>query len=432
MRAAIAVRVSPRPQEQVRYSPEIQVQKCSLWAEENGHEVVTIVQDILVSGGASDRFDSIFDAIEEHHPDMFVVSDLSRWTRDKPSRFWVIKAMLEDRGIRLVSVDEPWLADEDRPFSATLATAQVEMNWQERQRIKSKTSTGVRKAWASGKRWGHPFGWTWHPRDDHPHGGEACLLRGVWTQDVERITAFYLDWIAGTSGYVMAHRYGMAETNVRQAIGARSQRDIVGAEMWDRAQLAERPRGVRRDTGRSSIYRGLLVCPFCGGTLQHTTHWGHYKCHRHHLTTHGWWSLSARRYVTPEVRRVLGHLTAPEPAPEAAKSNSQGTPRDWEGESERLTMAWVKGRLAEDAYEKALAEIEQDRLRYMRTVETSTPQVEEWVRELGIIDLEDRDPETGNAANVVLQNVIDRIEIQPDRSAKVILRPGVDAWVHHT
>ena len=432
MRAAIAVRVSPRPQDQVRYSPEIQVRKCSEWAEANGHEVVTIVQDILVSGGASNRFDTIISAIEEHRPDLFVVSDLSRWTRDRPSRFWVIKAMLEDQKVQLVSVDEPWLSDDERPFSATLTTAQVEMNYQERLRIKAKTSTGVRKAWASGKRWGHPFGWTWHPRDEHPHLGESCMLRGVWTQDTERITRFYLDWCAGTSGYVMAHRYGMMETNVRQAISARSQRDVVGAELWDRAQQVQRPRGVRRDTGRSSIYRGLLVCPFCGGTLQHTTHWGHYKCHRHHLTTHGWWSLSARRYVTPEVRRVLEHLTAPEPAPEAPTGIPQGTPRDWDGETERLTMAWVKGRLAEEAYERALAEIEQDRKRYLSTVSTVAQDVEEWVRELGIIDLEDRDPETGNAANEVLQHVIERIEIRPDRSANVILRPGVDAWRHHT
>lgn len=54
------------------------------------------------------------------------------------------------------------------------------------------------------------------------------------------------------------------------------------------------------------------------------------------------------------------------------------------------------------------------------------------MRYVYIIDLEDRDPETGNAANEVLQHVIERIEIRPDRSANVILRPGVDAWRHHT
>ena len=42
MKAAIAVRVSPRPQENIRYSPEIQEQTCRDWCAQNGHEVVTI------------------------------------------------------------------------------------------------------------------------------------------------------------------------------------------------------------------------------------------------------------------------------------------------------------------------------------------------------------------------------------------------------
>ncbi len=162
MRVAIAVRVSPRPRENIRYSPEIQEQVCRDWAVQSGHEVVTVVSDILVSGGAANRFDNIFAALDAD-PDIrgFVVSDLSRWTRERPSRFWAMKAIMEDRDITVHSVAEPWLSSSE-PFTDTVTTAQVEMNFLERQRIRAKTSAGVRKAWAAGKRWGHPWGWAWN------------------------------------------------------------------------------------------------------------------------------------------------------------------------------------------------------------------------------------------------------------------------------
>ncbi len=130
--AVVCVRVSPRPAENVRYSPEIQEQKCRDWCVKNGIPVVDVVRDILVSGGATNRFESIFRAIEQHQPSHFVVSDLSRWTRDRPSRFWAMKAVLEDNGIQLVSVDEAYLSTGDMPFSDSITTIRVEANYQQR------------------------------------------------------------------------------------------------------------------------------------------------------------------------------------------------------------------------------------------------------------------------------------------------------------
>ena len=70
MKAAIAIRVSPRPQDKVRYSPELQEDKCRGWCRENDHEIVAVVSDILVSGGSRSRFDSILTALDQHHPDL--------------------------------------------------------------------------------------------------------------------------------------------------------------------------------------------------------------------------------------------------------------------------------------------------------------------------------------------------------------------------
>lgn len=139
------MRVSPRPQDKVRYSPEIQEAKCRAWAEQNGHEVRSVIRDILVSGGAATRFNGIFASLESDPVDLFVVSDLSRWTRDEPEVFWFIKKVLSDWGVTLASVDKPWL-DSDMPFSATVMTAKVEANYQGRLVLKRKTSEGVREA----------------------------------------------------------------------------------------------------------------------------------------------------------------------------------------------------------------------------------------------------------------------------------------------
>ena len=412
MRAAIAIRVSPRPQENVRYSPEIQEQLCREWCAAQGHEVVTVVSDILVSGGSVSRFDSIFAALEQHTPQLFVVSDLSRWTRDKPSRFWAIKALLEDQGVSLVSVSEPWLGSET-PFSDTVTTATVEMNYQERLRLKAKTSAGVRKAWAAGKRWGRPMGWTFD------------RTTRTWSQDTQRIEQFYSDWLAGVSGYEMAQRYGIFETNIRKHIRAESQREIVGVDVWEAAQTARPIRGLHRDAIRSSIYRSLLVCPFCGGTLQQTSHWGHYKCHKHRLVPHGWWSLSARAYVTPVVSKYLDRLHTPV-LPVA--SGSQAMPvRDYQKELDRLSLVWAKGRLSDAAYDKAVSAIETDRSKAAHP-QPEPPDAIALVRNLSFIDLEDRDPETGNLANRVLCAVIQKIEIAEDRTASIVPFEWVSRW----
>jgi DNA invertase Pin-like site-specific DNA recombinase len=348
-----------------------------------------------VSGGSAKRFDSIFAAIEQHAPELFVVSDLSRWTRDRPSRFWAIKALLEDQGVQLVSVDESYLGG-DMPFSDTITTAQVEMNYQERMRLKVKTSAGLKRAWAAGKRWGYAFGWS--------------FTDGKWSQDAPLIARFYQDWLDGVTSYEMARRYGMFEQNVRKAISARAQRDVVGDEMWERAQV---PR-IRKASG---------------STMQHANHWGHYRCVKSHLSPHPWRQLSAPRWVAPELHRVLSMLSEPEGAFTPPPTVPQ-TIVDYDAEIEKLSLAFARGRLSQATWETQTSKLEQLKNESQSFSPRPAEELLSYVNDLSIIDLDDRDPETGNIANRLIRHVVDRIELSPDRTPNVVLMDDVLDWIH--
>lgn len=429
MRAAIAVRVSPRPAENVRYSPELQEEKCRAWCVANGHEVVAVVSDIMVSGGSKDRFTSIFQALEDHSPDLFVVADLSRWTRDSVTRYFAVKAILDNAGCKLVSVDDAWMTT-DMPFVDTITSARVEANQQERLILKRKTSEGVRKAVAAGKQMGRCYGWTWHPRERHDHGGAQCELIGEWTQDRDAIVALFEDWVSGVSLTDISLRHPVTRGAVRRHIIANRQREIVGDDLYDRAQATLRARSQRSDAKWGSLYAGLLVCPFCGWTLiQSGAHWGHYLCHRR-AQGHDWFSISATKWVTPRVRELLDQMAVRDwnlvqtGSPKLVQSKSR---RDVAGEIERLTMAWVRNRLSTEAYDRAVAVLEAERDKPVVIIPPAV--ILQNVETLGVIDLTDRRKETGRAANLVLREVLQPILIGADRVPQISVREEYRAWL---
>lgn len=427
MRAAICVRVSPRPKEAVRYSPELQESKCRDWAEQNDAEVVTVIQDILVSGGSADRFDSIFKALDEYAVDTFIVSDLSRWTRDRPSRFWAIKSILEDRHVKLVSVDEPWLGSEV-PFSDTVTTAKVEANYQERLVLKQKTKAGMKAAWAKGKRWGHPWGWSWDPD------------ARKWSQDVALITGFFRDYADGMGLRELSARYAVLESNVKSRITAVSQREVVGDELWERAQArASRPwRRPRTDAKVASIYRGLLRCPFCRSKMQHhPTFFGHYYCpdKARNAVDHPWSKLSTLKWVTPTIEQLLGQMALPEAEAQALEAyqapdpvDLAPTPDELRKQMDRLTEAWVRGRITPERYERMMAGLEEE-LNQPKAPALPLDDRIEIVRGLGIINLRERDRELGMAANAILHELFEEILLLPDRTPKPILREEYRHWL---
>jgi DNA invertase Pin-like site-specific DNA recombinase len=418
LRAAIAIRVSPRPRENIKYSPELQESKCRDWSSANGHEVVVVVRDILVSGASASRFDSIMRVMDEHSPDLFVVSDLSRWTRERPSRFWAIKAILEDRGVQLVSVDEPHLSS-GLPFTDTITTATVEMNYEQRKISNAKTSAGVRKAWAAGKRWGHAFGWSWDPK-----------LR-EWSQDVGLIESFYRDWIDGNlSRSEIERKYNIPRTRARAFIGAKSQRDIV-PELWEQAQHVRHPRGRRSDAGRSSIYRGMLHCPFCGSVLSTSGRWGMYRCLNYNRSPHDWWNITAPLHISPVVASVLAKLNIVPPiSPSDLEGQAVapvGKPVDLNKEQDRLTLSWIRGRISDEAYDRALKDLDR-RKEALPPEPRPIAQRMEIINSLAAMDLSRQDREYGDTVNAMLREVL-TIELLADRSCIVRVREPYTPWM---
>jgi DNA invertase Pin-like site-specific DNA recombinase len=426
-RAVIAVRVSPRPAENVRYSPGLQEEQCRAWCTSNGYEVVGVISDIQVSGGSRHRFDSILDAIDRLKPDAFVVADLSRWTRDTPTRYFAMKAILEDAGIKLVSVHESFVGS-DMPFSDTITTAVVEGNYQQRLVANRKTSEGVRKAWAAGKRFGPCLGWTWDP------------ATRSWSYDSDLIRSFYNDWLANVPLTEMARRYGIGAQNVTKAVQAKRQVDVVGYELWHRANQAQRASKVRNDAKYGNVWRGMLICPFCGRVLvQDGVTWGTYRCPRVWDRNHGWRTLSARKYVLPSVVDTLTLVEPPQSAYEGETRKPVAPQRmaDPSMELSRLSEAWAKGRLTTERYERAVAEVES------RVVLPPPPPDPEVVADLhAIIPFLDcyrvchheagrcpRDVEAAGLLNRLLRELLEPIAVGQEREVAVRVREQYLPWV---
>jgi DNA invertase Pin-like site-specific DNA recombinase len=380
----------------------------------------------MVSGGSATRFDSILQSLADDRPTHFVVADLSRWTRDEPKRYWVIRALVEDQGAHIYSVNQDYLNDTTMPFSATLTTAHVEMAHQERETLRRKTREGMARARENGKHWGRIFGWT--------------MAGGQWTQDEPRIRYLYQSVIDGVPYTEIARKLGLPwYTSVHKYIRADAQREVVGDQMWLRAneQVSRRQRAPRAGVKESSIYRALLIGP-CGERLsQMPNNWGNYRCQkaRPHDSTFG--SVSVVRHVNGVVQGILDGMRMPHTTYEALRIASLPPPEPpapdpvaIREQIERLTLQWSKGRLSERTYERQVQELEALLALEPAQVPQRTPEERvEIIRSLRQIDLMDRNAETGNEWNRRLRDIFYPIHIGWDKKpVEIRVREEYLAW----
>lgn len=192
--------------------------------------------------------------------------------------------------------------------------------------------------------------------------------------------------------------------------------------------------------GNRYIWRGMLLCPFCGRTLQQDgTVWGVYRCPRVWDRNHGWRSLSARLHVLPQVTGVLRGI---KPPPKGYQRPPDGvvvprTINDPSRELDRLSEAWAKGRLTTERYEKAVAEIES---RVVLPPPAPRPEV---VADLPAVipfldcyrvcrhdpDQCPRDVRAAGLLNRLLRELLEPIHVGTDRSVEVRVREQYLPWV---
>ena len=413
----------------MKYSPEIQEQKCRDWCDQRGIPVVRVIQDILVSGGDPNRFKGILESLTTDRPTHFVVADISRWTRDTPKRYWVIRSLIEDGGATLVSVDQEYLNDSEMPFSATLTTAQVEMNHQERMVLKRKTSAGMREARKKGKRWGRIWGWTFDEQSRR------------FVVDEPKIRALYAGVLDGLPYREIARRLGILwSTSIPVYIRAESQKDVVGEETWLRAQeaIARRYRAPRANARWSSIYRGLLVGA-CGEKLVQVQHrWGNYRCTRSRPHPQPFSSVSAPRHVTPRVLALLDGMVMPDDDAEALHLAGEPpepmTPDPFivRRSIERITLAWADGNLSQETYESRLAalhaQLEDPVIIPPRPPAERVAVIRE-MRRLAPY-LSDQDPEIGDEVNRMLREMLYPIHLGWDKEpVEIRVREEYRGWL---
>lgn len=279
MRAALYIRLSKETVATV--SPETQRTACQRLCEERDWQVVSVYEDIDVSGGSADR--PALNKLREEWSgyDAVVFFKLDRLSRSVLD-FYQLQQEAEAQGVALVSATEALdlTSPMGRAFVGILAIFAELERATIRARVLAGRETLLRRGrWAGMKR---PYGWT---PVEHPDGAGQWLAlhpeeSAVFHQAVEVATATgsiqRAAEVMGCSNQVAGVRLRSVRLIGNLKSNGRVVRDSEGLPVLSNEPLLtedeyevlqERIKRPSKRQRRSRLLSGLLSCSSCGQTM---------------------------------------------------------------------------------------------------------------------------------------------------------------------
>ena len=149
MKCVIYSRVSTDDKDQ---DPERQFMKCNQYCDLHNHEVIGKAEDKLT--GDSNPFKREgFSSLMKLNPDGIVIYEISRFSREHPSKVMRRLSELKDKGIKLISITEPAFNMEGE-MSELLQYIMTWFNNYYLTNLKRNVKSGIERARAQGKQIG--------------------------------------------------------------------------------------------------------------------------------------------------------------------------------------------------------------------------------------------------------------------------------------
>lgn len=151
MKVAIYARVSTDDKEQ---NPERQVLACRNYAELHHHEIVTVITE-KISGNTTPTDRPEFKKIFDDYVEGIIIYEISRFSRQHPSKVMQQLQAFKDRGIKIISITEPAFNMEG-DFSDLLQYIMTWFNNYYLTNLSRNVKSGLEKAKKEGKTLGRP------------------------------------------------------------------------------------------------------------------------------------------------------------------------------------------------------------------------------------------------------------------------------------
>jgi len=163
MRLVAYVRVSLEEE-----APENQEYAIYQWASVRGHQIVSLLKDLGVSGGVNplerEGFREALERLKDPNVDGLVVYSLDRVARSLWDLYRAIRH-IEDMGKVVISVKEEWLNTLDPKLRGLIIAILGWAGEMEREMIRSRTKEALARLKAQGKKLGRPSKWNSEVRD---------------------------------------------------------------------------------------------------------------------------------------------------------------------------------------------------------------------------------------------------------------------------
>ncbi|MEV6384453.1 recombinase family protein [Streptomyces sp. NPDC051773] len=242
MRAVSYIRQSKQREDESKASPEAQRTKCEALITAKGWDIAGHFADVGKSGWDPNverpEFEELMAAVRAGHVDAVVVFSLSRLTRQGALEAMLIISELEQHGVRLVSVEEPYL-DTSTPVGVGILAIIAGLAQQESD-MKSAYITATKETIR--KAGGHvsgipPYGFT----SERVQRGELTVVRLVpGPQEAAHVRKMVTWATEGVSAAIIARRLNeagvptknAADENRLNARRKRSQSETSGAPAW--------------------------------------------------------------------------------------------------------------------------------------------------------------------------------------------------------
>jgi len=259
-------------------SPTLQRERIAAWCESQGHELVSITEDLDVSGASTSRarLEALIDAVEAERLDGVIVATLDRFGRSLPYAIALIDR-INRAGGQFVSVADGF--DTKTPYGELALNIMLSVAQFEVKRIRAQWRTIVERNIAAGRHPGAmpPFGYDRGTDGVLVPNEQASFVREMYSRAAtgESLSSICRD-LAGREiesqrgqrvtrslvNVVLRNRAYLGEARSGDLVNPVAHERLVDDDLWRRTQSAFRGRPASRNREPATL-AGLIRCQGC-------------------------------------------------------------------------------------------------------------------------------------------------------------------------